>query len=202
MTAPLYLYAVVAPRPRAALGRGIHRRPLEVLRIGRAYVVLERGRAPEPTASRVVAHDRVVRRIARAASAVLPLRFASTATDEAAVRALFAPLAAQLERALERVRGAVQFTLRVRGRPARAPVLRGGPGTRWLAARHTVPEIDPLTDATRPFVRASRVERKVRDGELATVYHLVPRPDVDAWTHAVSRARTSLRRAHASSANA
>jgi hypothetical protein len=46
-------------------------------------------------------------------------------------------LAVALERAFERVRGAVQFTLRVSGRRRRAPPIDRltGPGTQWLAER-------------------------------------------------------------------
>jgi hypothetical protein len=190
---PLYLYAIIDERPRQALGNGITRRPLSVVRAGKAYVVIERAEAREATAATLVAHDRVVRRIARASAAVLPLRFASTAPDRTALDALLEPLAAPLEHAFERVRGAVQFTLRVSGRRARPPSAerRAGPGTRWLAKRiaaHRAPEIEAVTEATRSFVREARCERHDRPPLLASVYHLVARKDVRAWRAALARA--------------
>ncbi|MBX3208939.1 MAG: GvpL/GvpF family gas vesicle protein [Labilithrix sp.] len=197
----LYLYALVdrSPRPAAALGRGIARRPLAVVRAGKAYVVVEPAAAPEPTPAALLAHDRVVRRIARLSPSILPLRFGSTAPDRPAVRALIAPLASALGPAFERVRGAVQFTLRVEGRrsPARRPPVTAGPGTRWLTERLSrveAPEIDVVTEATRPYVRALRVERHARGRRIASVFHLVAREDVRAWRRALARAVGGLPR--------
>jgi hypothetical protein len=201
-TRGLYLYALVAEPPSGDLGNGIARRPLSLLRAGRAWVVVEAiaGPPPAPRPPAIRAHDRVVRRVARRTAAVLPLRFGTIAADARAVRALLAPVRALLPPAFARVRDAVAFTIRVsrvrRARPPRASVpAAAGPGTRWLAARlaqHRVPEIDPLTEATAPFVRERRVERHDRGPELATVYHLVARADVRRWRAAVRAALPSL----------
>jgi len=56
-------------------------------------------------------------------------------------------------------------------------------------ARERVPEIAALTEETRPFVRAVRVERR---DHFATVYHLVERSAVRAWRAAVARALARL----------
>ena len=190
---PLYLNALVDWRLRGPLGRGIARRPLSLVRAGVAWVVVEPAEAREPTPAALVAHDRVVRRLARSAGAILPLRFASTADDAAAVRALVAPMSALIAGAFGRVRKAVQFTLRVSGLVSRpAPARSAGPGTRWLAKRIAegrVPEIAPLTEATAPYVREVRLERR---GEGATVYHLVPREHVASWRAAVARSLAAL----------
>jgi hypothetical protein len=195
----IYMYAFVDRRPPRLeqLGRGIGRQPLFLVRAGKAFVVVEHGSAREATRAAVVAHDRVVRRLSRLFPAVLPLRFGSIAPDPAALQALIAPLAAPIARAFDRVRGAVQFTLRVSGLPDPAPSLdrRVGPGTRWLAkraARHTVPELASLTEATRPFVRSVRVERHDRAPQLASVYHLVAREDVRKWRVAFARSLAVL----------
>lgn len=195
----LYLYAILdrPPPSSALLGRGIARRPLALVRAGRAYVVVEPAAARPASPESIVAQDRVVRRLARLAPAVLPLRFGSTAVDPAALRALIAPVAGALEPAFERVRGAVQLTLRVEGRalPRRPP--SGGPGTRWLAARralHEVPEIAVVSEATRPYVREARAERHARGPRLASVYHLVAREDLRGWRRALARARAELPR--------
>src|SRR5262249_9909731 len=189
------------------------RRPLSVIRAGNGWVVVEHAAAPAVTAKKLVAHDRVVRRIAARVTAILPFRFASTARDTAALEELLAPLAEPIGRALARVRGCVQFTLRVAGRAARQPTRssrKEGPGTRWLArrmARQRGPAVAALTEETRPFVRAVRVERHdvrgtpplppiaARD-HLATVYHLVERSAVRAWRAAVARALPRLGSVH------
>jgi hypothetical protein len=199
---PLYLYALVDQRPRGELGKGIARCPLRAVRVGPAWVVVEQAAARDATPASLVAHDRVVRRIARSCRAVLPLRFASTAADRAALTTLLAPLGPAIPPAFARVRDAVQFTLRVTGKPAPSPAPTSrrhvGPGTRWLAnrmARHRVPEIAALSEATRPFVREVRVERAdaPQAGRLATVYHLVARENVAAWRAAARRAVPLLR---------
>ena len=203
----LSLYAIVDRRPKSteALGRGIARQALSLVRAGHAWVVVEPAEPRAPSPRVIVAHDRVVRRIAKLVPAVLPLRFGSSAPDRAAVQALLAPLGGSIAHAFDRVRGAVQFTLRVSGQRARTPSRSGGgPGTRWLAkriARHQVPEIAVVAEATRPYVREARVERHDREGrvhaardsrQLASVYHLVPREDVRAWRRAVARALEQL----------
>ncbi len=222
----LYLYAIVDAPPAKPLGIGIEGHALRSLRIGKAWVVAEeilgeasattsqrrplsarpslarRSDGGAPTLASVVAHDRVVRRIARRAGqkcdlAILPLRFGSAVANRAALAKLFAPLSKEIVRALDRVRGAVQFTMRVTGRPARTPKLPRsvGPGTRWLAARmhaQRVPEIALLSEATRPFVRDTRTERHARPPLIASVYHLVPKDDVGRWRASVRRSMTKL----------
>nr|WP_205633632.1 GvpL/GvpF family gas vesicle protein [Labilithrix luteola] len=193
------MYALIDQRParRELLGRGMRRKPLSLVRAGKTYVVVEQGDSCEATAPALVAHDRVVRRLSRLLPAVLPLRFGTVADGPEAIRALIAPLAEPLERAFERVRGAVQFTLRVSGLPASPPPLdpRLGPGARWLAgraARYTVPELASVTNATRPFVRALRVERRDDPPGLADVYQLVARDDVRRWRAAFRRSLLAL----------
>lgn len=201
----MILYAIVDRRParRELLGKGIARGPLTLVRTGKAYVVVEQGSAREPTRAAIVAYDRVVRRLVRLSPAVLPLRFGSVVQDRTALQALVAPLAEPIERALECVRDAVQFTLRVSGsRPVKAvraatPDRRAGPGTRWLAdriARHQVPEIDSVAEATRPFVRAVRSERVDQPPRIATVYHLVARENVQRWRNALRRSLATVPR--------
>jgi hypothetical protein len=202
----LYAYAIVGRESRRppSLGKGAGGGDLVVLALRgtRAGIVVERTPPPlAPSRASVVAHDRVVRRLGRTFSAILPLRFATTAPDEASLRALLAPLSGAIGRALDRVRGAVQFDLRVTGRRARRtpPAAAAGPGTRWLAtktARLRVPELAPLTEATHAIVRATRLERHDAgpwrkapvDAPFASAYHLVARADVRAWRRAVASA--------------
>jgi hypothetical protein len=187
----LYLYAIVDRPPRAPLGK------LSVVRAGGAHVVVEHGAMPEATAANLKKHDRAVRRIARSCSAVLPFRFGSIVADRAALGALLEPVAPSVARALDLVRDAKQFTLRVYGKAAARPKAgRGqGPGTRFLNERlraHLVPEIEGVTLATKPFVRAARTHRHDRAPLLASVYHLVARTDVRRYRAALAASSKAL----------
>jgi hypothetical protein len=193
----LYLYAIVGAPPRAPLGRGMARAPLSVVRAAGANVIVERTGAPRVTPANLRAHDRVVRRIARLCSAVLPFRFGSVAGGRAELASLLEPVRGSIARALELVTDAVQFTLRVYGRPAApAKASRGeGPGTRWLYQRlraQQVPEIADVTERVRPFVRATRAHRHDRGPLLASVYHLVAREDVRRYRAALAAASRAL----------
>ena len=57
---------------------------------------------------------------------------------------------------------------------------------------HRVPEIDAVTTATKPFVRASRAQRHDRPPLLASVYHLVPRADVRKYRAALAASSKML----------
>jgi hypothetical protein len=193
----LYLYAIADVRPRGPLGRGLGGHALAVVTAAGAFVVVERTAAPEPTPTRIRAHDRVVRRIAKQAPAVLPLRFGALVEDAAALRALLEPTAEALRTGLERVRNCVQYTHRVYGtaQPASATESGAGPGARWLAQRvaaRRVPEAEPIARATKPFVREARVERHDRPPLVASVYHLVPRGSVKGYRAALARGAAAL----------
>jgi hypothetical protein len=201
----LYLYALVErrPAPDVRLGRGIARGALSVVRVGRAYAVVENAGVPEATPASVVLHDRVVRRLPRIFPAVLPFRFGTTAPDLPTLRDLVTPFGDRLGDAFDRVRDAVQFTLRVTG-PAAAPPKkdrRGGPGTRWLAERlalQQIPEARCVIEATKPWVRETRTERRPAPGQgpasLGTVYQLVAREHVRAWRRALAASIVELPR--------
>lgn len=187
----LYLYAIVDSPPRVPLG------VLEVVRAGGAHVVVEKGEPRKATPANMKKHDRVVRRLVRACSAVLPFRFGSMVADRKSLAALLDPIAPAIDRALDDVHDAVQFTLRVYGKPApRAKAKRGeGPGTRFMQERlraHRVPEIEAVTEATRSFVRSSRAQRHDREPLLASVYHLVPRENVRRYRTALGKASNAL----------
>lgn len=188
----LWLFALA--EDEVDLRRGIGA-PLELVRAAGAFVVVQRSPALPPETGNLVAHDRVIGSLARR-SAVLPFRFGTTMTTAAAVRGLLGPRKEAIARAFDRVRDAVQLTLRVRGEAApAAPPATGGPGTQWLAKRLAagqVPEIAPVLGATRALVRASRAERHDRDRDLATVYQLVARSDLRAWRAAVAAVLPSL----------
>jgi hypothetical protein len=202
----LVLYGIAAARPRAELGVGMNGRALRIMRAGGAFVIVEQtsARAPEPSATKLRAHDRIVKRLAAATPALLPFRFGSLAADEAALRALLEPVSPAIGKALELVSECVQYTLRVYGHPAPSAgssaasgPRRGkvGPGTKWFDQRlraRRVPEIAPMTAATAALVRSARVERHDRPPLVASVYHLVARRDAGRYRAALRRAAGEL----------
>jgi hypothetical protein len=185
----LYLYALVEDPPRRPLGRGLRREALLVLP-GRGFRVIA-GRmetAPTATTASLRSHDTIVRRIAGAVDAILPVRFGAVVPDEAAAARLLTPRAGELAGRLLLVRGQEQMTLRLfgpGGRRSTAPRAIGaaaasrlGPGARYLAARKRALEL-PQLEALRPLVRdlvtEERIQRHATPPLLASVYHLLPR---------------------------
>ena len=187
------MYAVVDEEP-ASPGTGIAGEPLQLVRCGGLLIVAGERDSMPVTHERLAAQDAVVRRLAGQVAALLPMRFGERARDEAELCDLLQPRSAALLEALAMVRGCEQMTLRVFGDPA--PVEEqepeGGPGTRYLEARRreiersrSLPEIQPLLDRLRPWLRAERIERKPSGSLLGSVYHLVRKEDVPAYLAAV-----------------
>jgi hypothetical protein len=204
----LYLYAVVDEAPRGDVGRGLRRERLVVLP-GRAFQVIagEMDRAPEPAPGALRRHDAVVRRIAAAVDAILPMRFGSVVPDQAAARRLLRPRARELAGRLGEVRGHEQMTLRLfdrrgpaRRRPAPGAPLarrRSGPGTRYLAQRRPrhlggAPELDPIRSLLEGLVADERVQRHATPPLVASVYHLVPRARRAQYRTRIARAAARL----------
>lgn len=207
-----YVFALIDTRLASrALGKGgmstSRGQPLALVPIPRthAYAVVEpldpASPPIAPTPKRVVLHDRIVRRIARITSvAILPARFGTIATKDAIARSASE---IDLATAFDRVRGCVQYTLRVHGPPRPAPKRRVEmTGTAWLRKRRaelTAPELMPVVAATRPFVREVRSESRGADAKkgasfvvLAVAYHLVPRDRMRAWRRAVAECERAL----------
>ena len=185
---PFYVFALIGEEPARAV-RGV-----EVVRVAGAWAAVARKAVPELTYRTAIAHDRSVRAIAKVCDAVLPLRFGMGAESERALAKKLAPFRASIREGLAHVHGAVQMTMRVGGREMKetariAKATRGsGPGARFLGRKiavHRVPEIDVLTDALRPYVRDTRIERLAVGESFASVYFLVPRDQLAGFRRVV-----------------
>ncbi|HET9314433.1 MAG TPA: GvpL/GvpF family gas vesicle protein [Vicinamibacteria bacterium] len=192
MTRVLYLYAVLARAPRGARVRGLAREPVRFVRSGRLVAAVgEMARAPRPQLANLRAHDRVVRRLTKLASASLPARFGSVAADPEALRESLRPRARRLLRALARVAGREQMTLRVAVRPSRSEPT-DGPGTRHLRRllardpRGTA-GVRELLDGLRPLVRAEEVDPAPDDRGAGRIHHLVDRGSAGRYRAQVRR---------------
>jgi hypothetical protein len=188
----LYVYALLAARPRQALPATADGRPLTaVAAAGLWAVVCRRRTAPRLQTAALHAHDATIRAVWAATPALLPVRFGMLVPDVAALADALAPRAASLRDALGLVRGREQMTLRVTGaapppKGAAGPVALAsaarGRGARYLAARRlalararALPDLDGLRARLGALLKAERVERHPSATGLVSVYHLIPR---------------------------
>jgi hypothetical protein len=202
----VYLYAVIGAAPVSDCGVGVCAERLRLVTLGDLVAVVgDVSMTPEPTAMTLRVQDGVLRRLAAMVDAVLPARFGTLVTDDAALTDELSRRRPQLAHALGRVAGCEQMTLRVWGdEPAAVPAgdggSAGGPGRRYLETRrrvhelaHRVPELEALRGALGDLVRDERAERHDRPPLLATVQHLVPRGAGARYIAVVDGARASLR---------
>jgi hypothetical protein len=200
----VYLYALLSGPPACATGVGVCAEPLRVIAVGDLVALV--GDVTEPPAASAVvlrAQDSVLRRLAAAVEGVLPARFGTLMDDDAALVAALDRRRPELARALDRVAGCEQMTLRLWGEALLAPAsggeADGGPGTRYLSgrrraqerARHA-PELDPLRARLGALVREERIERHDRPPLLATVQHLVARGAGARYVETVHETRAAL----------
>ena len=186
----VYVYALLGQAPPLGTGAGLREEPLRVVRVGELVAAVgDMTDLPAVSEATLRAHDAVVRRLAGAVDAILPVRFGSL-LSESSLAALLAARAPELSEALALVTGREQMTLRVLGDAAAAGETPRdgvaddtlGPGARYLAARRAewrrareAPELAPLRPALGALVRAERVTRHDAPPLLASVYHLIDR---------------------------
>ena len=197
----VYVYALLGDAPAPDAGAGLREEPLRVVRVGDLLAAVgEMSERPAVSEATLRAHDAVVRRLADAVDAILPVRFGSLLT-ESSLADLLRVRARELSEALALVAGREQMTLRVLGdTPATEEVADvaaddAGPGARYLAARRAewrrareAPELAPLRPGLAQLVRAERVTRHDTPPLLASVYHLIDRGAAAAYRAVVERA--------------
>jgi Gas vesicle synthesis protein GvpL/GvpF len=144
----------------------------------------------------------VVRRLAAAVDAILPVRFGTLLDKDETLAEAIASRAPRFREALALVAGREQMTLRVFGEPAPdvAITVSGlGPGAQYLEHRRRrarrdadVPELAPLRPLLAPLVRAEHARRHAMPPLLASVYHLVDRGRSAAYLDAVAAGAAAL----------
>ena len=169
-------------------------------------MVAERRGALLPTVLALRAHDAVVRRTARIAPAVLPVRFGTLVASERSLVALLDEWSDELLAALALVDGRCQMTLRLfapagfvplseeSGAPDPAAVEGNLSGTSYLEGRaraharaQSAPELEPLREALASIVAAERITRHDQGPLLLTAYHLIPRGAAPAYRKLLQR---------------
>jgi hypothetical protein len=200
-----YVYALLAERPRGETGAGLDAEPLRFVPVdGVLAAVGDMATPPAVSPTTLRAHDAVVRRLAAAVDAILPVRFGTVLDGERALADAIAERAPRLRAALQLVAGREQMTLRVFGEPATnaqlpPPADDLGPGARYLERRRRearrdaeVPELAPLRPLLAGLVRAEQAQRHDASPLLASVYHLIDRGHAAAYTDAVAAGATAL----------
>lgn len=177
----LVVYAIT-DAPAAETG------PLRTVeRDGLAAVVSEHdGQRPER--SDLWGYEQVMERL-MAEHTILPMRFGTVLADERKVRAMIGERFEELHAGLERVRGAVELSLRAGWREPSAPVTATGPGTAYMLdrvaldrrARALADRLDPLGALAREMRR-----RIAPQGDLPVQNaYLVDRPRITEFTERV-----------------
>jgi hypothetical protein len=198
-----YVYALLAEPPRGDTGAGLDAEPLRFVPVGDVLAAVgDMAAAPPVSPITLRAHDAVVRRLAAAVDAILPVRFGTLLEGERALADAIAGRAPRLREALALVAGREQMTLRVFGDPVpveAAPVAGDlGPGARYLERRRQarrdadVPELAALRRALAPLVRAEHAQRHDTAPLLASVYHLIDRGRAPAYVETVAAEAAAL----------
>lgn len=157
-----------------------------------AAIVEHRATSPQPTERALKARMARLTALEAAGLTVLPVRFGTTVESVAELRALLRPQADTFERAIEKLRGRRQMTVRVRG--AQPPVSRrtGVAYLTSLAKAARLPQADPFRQAVAPLVIEERVESGARAGFAGTVHHLIETSDAAPYRAAAA----AVQRAH------
>jgi hypothetical protein len=216
----LYVYAI-ADGPFALDNlRGIAGEPLRVVasRDGKAHAIAgdfagvgagANATPPGLSAEALRAQDALVRELAARAGALLPARFGARFADEQALRQTLDDLTPRLDRALTRVRGREQMTIRLfhEGPLTRDGAsddttsdnddARLGPGTRYMRRRaaegHQWPAaIEALRAALADAIDDERVERG-QSPVIGSIHHLIPRGSADRYRARLEEAAAAAR---------
>ena len=206
----LCVYAIVGRRfgRRVAMGgiRAGGARLRAVNAAATSAMVAERTGALLPTVRALRAHDAVVRRTARIAPAVLPVRFGTLVASDRSLVALLDEWSDELLAALALVDRRCQMTLRLfapagavslpeeSSAPDTLTVDGNLPGTSYLAGRaraharaQSAPELEPLREALASIVAAERITRHDQGPLLLTAYHLIPQGAAPAYRKLLQR---------------
>jgi hypothetical protein len=220
----LYVYAIVDGPIALDNLRGVAGEPLRFVASGDggahaiagdfASVSAGAGASATPpalTAESLRAQDALVRELAERADALLPARFGARFPDEQALRQTLDDLAPRLDRALTRVRGHEQMTIRLFHESAEVPLTRDeasdnpandddgrlGPGTRYMRkraaeGRQWPAAVEELRAALADAIDDERVERG-QSPVIGSIHHLIPRGSADRYRARLEEATAAAR---------
>jgi FAD/FMN-containing dehydrogenase len=164
----IHVYGIVDELQELPPVPGVDGAPLERRRVDGLELVVSDSADTEVTQAAVLRHAEVVEGLMSRSGAVLPAQFGRPFGDEAELEAAIRPKTQELERGLDRVRGCVEFGLRVAGeRPGATS------GTEYMRARLAQQR------AVEPLEHVSRA--------VSANAYLVPADKIDEFQEAVHR---------------
>jgi hypothetical protein len=186
------VYALAPRGARVSTVRGIGGEKLRAIAVGRLDVIVgDISRRPRPTDACLLRYDRILTRLWAQNRALLPVRYGTVVRDSSEVDLMVGQVPDALRELLAGVRGRAQMTIllllspRPRNRMSRQSPKSGAEYLRAAQAAHDVPGLAPLRAALGRWVKGERVETR---GEIASVYHLIPRGAVGPYRAAAMRA--------------
>jgi hypothetical protein len=186
------VYALAARGARTSAVRGVGGEKLRAVAVGRFDVIVGDVKSrPRPTDANLLRYDRIVTRLWAQNRALLPARFGTVVPDSSDVGLTVEEQGDALRSRLAGVRGRAQMTIlillppRPRTGAAHQSPMSGADYLRAVHAASDVPGIAPLRAALGRWVRGERVEKR---GDVASVYHLVPKSAVGRYRSAAVRA--------------
>jgi len=191
----LYVYALLGTSIAAAR---LPLRKLEIVPVGGLFAAGERFLAPPAlTEASLRRQHRIVVRLSRLSTAVLPVRFGAFMSDDELPQIVGARRHVLL-RALQQVRGCDQMTVRIFGPPLQVlPAGTPASGSEYLRARAAAmrPTLTPgaraLVKAVSSLVNAQHVSGS-RGGVQLTIDHLVRRANVARYRRLLSNCAGEL----------
>jgi hypothetical protein len=190
----LYLYAITASNRIPAIP-GLQAASLTAIGEGGLYAIASRHEdlRVEPSEDDLWAHENVVEELMSDGAAVLPMRFGTALPEESAVLGVLNERREGLERALERVHGAVELSVRVgiESEPDASDAGEAGPGTAYLMdrlrrERHQSEMTARVHEPLAPLARASTSWSGEPGRRLWKAAYLVSRKRVEAFSEQVN----------------
>jgi hypothetical protein len=191
----IYAYAIAAEIGDVVDLDGVQGEPLIAMPLRSARVLCGKvNAAPMLDRAALTAQDTLIRALHARSTALLPMRFGTTAADIDVLREKILAIDGLLER-LEAVRGCEQMTVRVAGAGGtiqeRDPPVSGTEYLQAKAQRRTPRELRLIAEAAGPLQRDVRYETARQPGLIGSVYHLIERGHADAYRAAIERAASN-----------
>lgn len=185
----IHVYGFVDELAELPALAGVDEAPLERFQVAGLELVLSRAATPpsaEVSREAVLRHAQVVEELMRRSAAVLPAQLGRAFRDEHQLAAAVEEQAPQLARSLERVRGCVEYGLRVTAVPTEsAPAGSGADYMRARLAQVRLQDelLERLHEPLAGLARSTTLQRRP-DGVSAA--YLVAQDDVPAFERAAA----------------
>jgi Gas vesicle synthesis protein GvpL/GvpF len=176
----IHLYGLVEGLDELPALSGVEGAAVERRRIAGLELVVSRSpsESAEVTEEAVLTHANVVEELMARSRAVLPARFGRAFRSEEELAEAVQTKASSLEQGLTRVRGCVEFGLRVLGGDSRTEVRAESSGRDYMRTRlaETIERDRLSADIHRPLARLARASARFggASGDLLHAAYLVP----------------------------